>query len=116
MWVVVAVVMGAVLFLASKGKPVKTSSGDLPPNTLLPGTGNSAVQSPATTGPNPLGTNAGKVLAFTVAPLARVLPGARSVFTVPPPASTDSSPTDKQLTTVTRPTLPGGSRQTYRKL
>lgn len=97
MWFVVAGLMVAVIVLASRKEGDSQSTGDVPPNALLPGTGASAVQSPATTGANPLSSQAGKLIASVTTRLPGSVKQPLPTFTVPPPASVDTSAPDKQL-------------------
>lgn len=61
MFFVVAGVLVAVIYLAGRQAPSSPSSGALPPATEIPATGASPIQSPATTGINPLVSSAARI-------------------------------------------------------
>ncbi len=98
MFIVVVAGLAVALFVLSR-TPSTGQNGTVPPNQLLPPTGASPIQSPATTGANPMTSTIGKGIASVTTRLAGVVPGAKPAFVVPMPASSDFSGA-KQLPTV----------------
>ena len=118
MWFVVAGLMAVVIWMSSRKEKDSEQTGDLPPNSLLPGTGASAVQSPATTGANPLSSQAGKLIAGVTSRLPGIIRGAQQMMVTPVRASTDPSGQKALLTQVSDPTVPTVNRgliNPYRK-